>query len=72
MYENGPALLFENVKGFDMSILGNAFGSMKRLELALETTDFKEIGQRIADMTKMEIPKGMFDKLKKLTNRFQV
>ncbi len=66
MYDNGPALLFENVKGYDMSVLGNAFGSMKRLELSLETSDFTEIGQRIADMTKMEIPKGMFDKLKKL------
>ena len=31
MYDNGPALLFKNVKGFDMPILGNAFGSMKRL-----------------------------------------
>ena len=66
MYQNGPALLFENVKGYDMPILGNTFGSMKRLELSLETDDFTEIGKRIADMTKMEIPKGMFDKLKKL------
>jgi len=32
MYSNGPAILFENVKGFDMPVLGNAFGSMKRLE----------------------------------------
>ena len=31
MYQNGPALLFENVKGYDMPILGNAFGLMKRL-----------------------------------------
>ena len=30
MYSNGPALLFENVKGYDMPVLGNAFGSMKR------------------------------------------
>ena len=66
MYEKGPALLFENIKGFDMPVLGNAFGSMKRLELALETSDFTEIGQRIADMTKMEIPKGMLNKIKKL------
>ena len=66
MYDNGPALLFEKVKGYDMPVLGNAFGSMKRLELSLETSDFTEIGQRIADMTKMEIPKGMLDKLKKL------
>ena len=28
MYSNGPAILFENVKGFDMPVLGNAFGSM--------------------------------------------
>ena len=66
MYGNGPAILFENVKGYDIPVLGNAFGSVKRLELALETTDFSEIGQRIADMTKMEIPKGVFNKLKKL------
>ena len=32
----------------------------------METTDFTEIGQRITDMTKMEIPKGIFNKLKKL------
>ena len=66
MYANGPAILFENVKGYDMPVLGNAFGSIERLELALETTDFTEIGQRITDMTKMEIPKGIFNKLKKL------
>ena len=66
MYDNGPALFFENVKGYDMPVLGNAFGSMKRLELSLETSDFTEIGQRIADMSKMEIPKGMLSKIKKL------
>jgi UbiD family decarboxylase len=44
MYDEGPALLFENVKGYDMPVLGNAFGSMKRLELSLETSDFTEIG----------------------------
>ena len=59
-YAEGPAILFENVKGYDIPILGNAFGSMKRLEIGLETTNFSEIGQRIADMTKMEIPSGIF------------
>ena len=66
MYSNGPALLFENVKGFKIPILANAFGSMKRLEIGLEMTDFTEIGQRIVDMTKMEIPKGFLKKIKKL------
>lgn len=66
MYANGPAILFENVKDHSMPVLGNAFGSMKRLEIGLETDDFTEIGQRIVDLTKMDIPSGLFNKLKKL------
>ena len=66
MYSNGPAILFEDVKGYDMPVLGNAFGSMKRLEIGLEMSDFTEIGQRIVDMTKMEIPSGFLSKIKKL------
>lgn len=66
MYSNGPAILFEDVKGYDMPILGNAFGSMKRLEIGLEMTDFTEIGHRIADMTKMDVPSGFLNKIKKL------
>ncbi len=62
MYSNGPAILFENVKNYDMPVLANAFGSLKRLEIGLETTDFTEIGQRIVDITKMEMPTGIFDK----------
>lgn len=66
MYSNGPAILFEDVQGYDMPVLGNAFGSIKRLEIGLEMTDFTEIGQRIADMTKMDIPTGLLGKIKKL------
>jgi 4-hydroxy-3-polyprenylbenzoate decarboxylase len=66
MYANGPAILFENVKDYNMPVLGNAFGSMKRLEIGLEMTDFTEIGQRITDMTKMDIPSGLLNKIKKL------
>ena len=66
MYSNGPAILFENVKNYDMPVLANAFGSLRRLEIGLETLDFTEIGQRIVDLTKMEMPTGIFDKLRKL------
>jgi 4-hydroxy-3-polyprenylbenzoate decarboxylase len=66
MYSNGPAILFEKVKNYDMPVLGNAFGSMRRLEIGLEMTDFREIGQRIVDMTKMDIPSGFLNKIKKL------
>jgi len=66
MYSKGPAILFENVKNYDMPVLGNAFGSMKRLEIGLEMTNFTEIGQRIVDMTKMDMPSGFLNKIKKL------
>ena len=66
MYANGQAVLFENVKNHTMPVLGNAFGSMKRLGIGLETSDFTQIGQRIVDMTKMDIPSGLFDKIRKL------
>ncbi|MGI0072486.1 MAG: menaquinone biosynthesis decarboxylase [Nitrosotalea sp.] len=66
MYSNGPAVLFENVKNYEVPILGNAFGSMKRLEIGLETSNFTDIGQRIVDMTKMDIPTGILDKIRKL------
>lgn len=66
MYSNGPAVLFENVKNYDMPVLANAFGSLKRLEIGLETLDFTEIGQRIVDITKMEMPTGIIDKIRKL------
>ena len=61
-----PAVLFENVEGSSMQVLGNAFGSMKRLEIALETEDFTEIGSRITELTKMKMPSGMLNKLKML------
>ncbi len=66
MYSGGPAVLFENVKNYNVPVLGNAFGSMKRIEIGLENSDFVDIGQRIVDMTRMEVPAGLFDKLRKL------
>lgn len=64
--KNSPAILFENVKGYNMPILGNAFGSIRRLQLALELDDFSDIGNRIVELTKMEIPSGVLNKLKML------
>ena len=63
---DGRAVLFENVEGSAMPILGNAFGSMRRLEIGLETSDFVDIGRRIVELTRMKMPSGMFNKLKML------
>jgi 4-hydroxy-3-polyprenylbenzoate decarboxylase len=61
-----PAVFFENVDGFDIPVLGNAFGTLKRLQIALEIEDFTEIGNRVVDLTKMRLPSGVLDKLKML------
>jgi len=67
MYQKDqPAVLFENVEGSNMQILGNAFGTMKRLQIALESEDFTEIGTRITELTRMKMPSGMLNKLKML------
>ncbi|HEX5186340.1 MAG TPA: menaquinone biosynthesis decarboxylase [Nitrososphaeraceae archaeon] len=63
---NSPAILFENVKGYDIPILGNAFGTIDLLKTALNIQDFKEIGTRVTDLTKLKIPSNLFDKLKVL------
>ena len=63
---NSPAILFENVKGYDIPVLGNAFGTMDLLKTALNLSDFREIGNRITDLTKLKIPSNLFDKLKML------
>ena len=61
-----PAVLFENVKGYEIPILGNAFGSLKRLQIALNIQDFSEIGNRIVDLTKLKMPSGVFEKIRML------
>ncbi|RMF29123.1 MAG: menaquinone biosynthesis decarboxylase, partial [Candidatus Nitrosothermus koennekii] len=66
VYNHGPAVLFENVENYDMKVLGNAFGSMERMKIALQMDRFEEIGERITALTRMDIPSSMFDKLKML------
>lgn len=66
MYSGGPAVLFENVKGHSMPVLGNLFGSARRMSIALETDDFAEIGRRISGMASVDMPAGLLGKLRKL------
>ena len=65
MYKNeGPAILFENVEGYKIPVLGNAFGSLKRLKMALNIENFEEIGERMTSLTKLRIPHGLLNKFK--------
>ncbi|NLD14138.1 MAG: 4-hydroxy-3-polyprenylbenzoate decarboxylase [Gammaproteobacteria bacterium] len=65
----GPALLFENPKGFDMPVLGNLFGTPERVALGMgadSTDQLREIGKLLAQLKEPEPPKGLKDAWEKL------
>ena len=65
----GPALLFENVKGSNIPVLGNLFGTEKRVALGMgrESLDeLRELGELLAFLKEPEPPKGFRDALSKL------
>jgi 4-hydroxy-3-polyprenylbenzoate decarboxylase len=63
----GPALLFENVKGYPgASVLMNQFGSERRMKLALEVDSLDEIAGRIRALLEVKSPEGFLEKLKML------
>ncbi|MBI3921892.1 MAG: menaquinone biosynthesis decarboxylase [Armatimonadetes bacterium] len=64
--KSGPALLFTNVKGHDIPVLINTFGTRRRMELALEAESLEAIAGDIADLIKPEIPTSLLDKLQTL------
>ena len=47
------ALLFENVKGYDMPVLINAFGSYERMALALGVDNLDQIAEEIREIMKL-------------------
>ena len=47
------ALLFENVKGYDMPVLMNAFGSMERMAIALGVNEVDDIANRIREILRL-------------------
>jgi 4-hydroxy-3-polyprenylbenzoate decarboxylase len=64
--DGGPALLFEAVKGKNMAVLTNAFGSLKRMGLALEVENLDRIGEEIHQLLQVKPPRGFMEKLRLL------
>ena len=67
----GPALLFENVKGFPGArVLMNQFGSERRMKLGLglnpDSDSLDAIAQRIRALMDVKSPEGFLEKLKML------
>lgn len=65
----GPALLFERPKGYNIPLLGNLFGTPKRVAMGMgaeSVTALREIGQLLAYLKEPEPPKGFRDALEKM------
>ena len=67
--KQGPALLFENVKGSNMPVLANLFGTTRRVAMAMGQEDLaalRKLGKLLAELKQPEPPKGLKDAIKKL------
>ena len=63
----GPALLFENVKGYPGArVLMNQFGSERRMKLALEVASLDDVAGRIRAFMDIKSPEGFLERLKML------
>jgi len=61
---DGPALLFENVRGSSFPLMINAFGSFRRMEMALGSDSFDNIGRRIESLIKIKPPGSLTQKIR--------
>jgi 4-hydroxy-3-polyprenylbenzoate decarboxylase len=59
----GKALLFEQVEGSPFPVLINAFGSMKRINLALGSRSLDELAGRVAEILEQAPPASLAKKL---------
>ncbi len=60
----GPAILFEKPKGHGIPVLGNLFGTVRRVALGMGEEDpakLREIGRLLAYLKEPEPPKGLKD-----------
>lgn len=65
----GPAILFENPKGFDTPVLANLFGTPERVAMGMgedSVEALREVGELLAFLKEPEPPKGLKDVWEKL------
>ncbi|NPA90990.1 MAG: menaquinone biosynthesis decarboxylase [Chloroflexi bacterium] len=62
--ERNKALLFEQVRGYDMPVLINMFGSPRRMAWALGVENLEELRERVARLIKPQLPQGWSEKFR--------
>jgi len=66
MKAGGPALLFTDVKGSELPVLGNQFGTERRMCMALGVSSLDEISDRLSDVLELTPPQGLLDRVRAL------
>src|SRR5438132_6618002 len=62
----GPALLFEKVRGSRFPLAINVLGSEYRMAKALGVKDLEEVAERIAELIKPDVPDSFLGKIKRV------
>jgi 4-hydroxy-3-polyprenylbenzoate decarboxylase len=68
----GPALLFENVKGSRIPVLINAFGSPRRMAMALGVESVEDVADRLRALVHTKPPEGLIEKIKMVPRLIEV
>jgi len=80
-HNGGKAILFENVDGSDpqlnnsgtgVPVLINAFGSKKRMAMALGVDNIEEIVRDIQELIELKPPQNLIEKIKFLPRLFEI
>lgn len=67
--QGGPALLFENPKGYNIPVLANLFGTPDRVAMGMgaeSVTVLRGVGELLSQLKEPEPPKGMKDAIDKI------
>jgi len=70
--DGGKALFFEKVKGSQIPVVTNIFGSFERMCLALEIESLDDIGKRIEKLLNQTPPKTFKEKIKAVFELIEV
>jgi 4-hydroxy-3-polyprenylbenzoate decarboxylase len=68
---DGPALLFENVKGATMPVVTNLLGSTRRVAAALDAPNLDAVAERIGRLVHLRPPAGVLGAVRDLSGTIE-
>jgi 4-hydroxy-3-polyprenylbenzoate decarboxylase len=68
---DGPALLFEHVKGATMPVVTNLLGSPRRIALALDAPNLDAVAQRVERLVHLKPPAGVLGAVRDLSGTIE-